>query len=311
MGIKQTLSPSIVHHCIKTEEIPLRSQTLPPDTVDTIFRYGAYVASTIQLHTKLDRGMAYARGLIREHEEQNRSFASGTVILAEELAAGKGRFQRSWHAPSGGIWLTLIIVNTLLPESTRMYPLAAGVACCEAIQTYVPEARLKWVNDVHAGGRKICGVLAETLHGHIFGEEYILIGIGINVNNEDFPDELASTAGSIKSAGGREVNIDTFAASLLAKIVWNIGLLHYVEEEELKSMGCEDSASGNDNLLLQRWRQLSDTIGRKVLFGFDVQKNPQYEAEVLGIDNQGGLQLRNLKDNSLITESSGELLYLD
>lgn len=311
MGIKQSLSTSFVHHLIKSEEIPLRSQSLPSDTVDTIFRYGAFVGSTIQRHTKLERGMEYARALIREHEEQDRSFASGTVVLAEELTAGKGRFQRCWHAPSGGIWLTLILVNTLLPESTRMYPLATGVACCEAIQPYVPEARLKWVNDVHAGGRKICGVLAETMHGPKFGEEYILIGVGINVNNENFPDELSATAGSIKSVGGREVNIDTFAAGLLAKLVWNIGLLHYLEEKELKSMVPADAVSAKDNLLLQRWQQLSDTIGRKVLFGFDVQKNPQYEAEVLGIDSLGGLRLKNLKDNSLMTESSGELLYLE
>ena len=311
MGIKQSLSPALVQHLIKTKEIPLRSQSLPPDTVDTIFRYGAFVASTIELHTKLERGMEHARALIRQHEEQDRSFASGTVVMAEELTGGKGRFQRYWHAPSGGVWLTLLIVNTLLPESTRMYPLAAGVACCEAIQSYVPEARLKWVNDVHAKGRKICGVLAETMYGPKFGEEYILIGVGINVNNEEFPDELSSTAGSIKSVSGREVNIDTFAAGLLAKIVWNIGLLHYIEAEELRNRGLEDASSGNESLLLQRWRQLSDTIGRKVLFGFDVQQNPQYEAEVLGIDNLGGLQLKNLKDNSLITESSGELLYLD
>jgi BirA family biotin operon repressor/biotin-[acetyl-CoA-carboxylase] ligase len=64
-------------------------------------------------------------------------------------------------------------------------------------------------------------------------------------------------------------------------------------------------------LLLSAWRELSDTVGRKVWFGFDVQQKPQYRAEVLGIAPDGGIILRHLESGAEIVEHSGELLYID
>ncbi|MDH3394282.1 MAG: biotin--[acetyl-CoA-carboxylase] ligase, partial [Desulfobulbaceae bacterium] len=266
--------------------------------------------SEIHSFASLDRGMAYTKKLINDCEEADRSFASGTVVVADQLVDGQGRFGRYWHAPEGGIWMTVAFANTLLPESTRLYPLAAGLACCEAIRHFGVSAQLKWVNDVHVGGRKIAGILAETVVGPRHGEEYILLGLGINVNNDDFPPELADLAVSMRRALGHSIDLNLFAARLLAKLSWSIGLLHYEEEVRLR----DDDGRGDidvEPLLVKMWRAASDTVGRKVLFGYDVQKKPQYEAVVEGLSPDGGLILRHLADNVPVVEYSGEIVYLD
>lgn len=315
-GIESIITPSprLVRQIVQDEEIPRRNKYMNPAVVQAVFRYGAMAGSVIERFNHLKSGMDYARRMIRETEEKGDSFRSGTVIFVDELSGGKGRFQRPWHAPRGGLWMTLVLANTLLPESTRLYPLAAGVACCEVIRQYDVDARIKWVNDVLAGGRKLAGILSETMIGPRYGEEYILIGVGINVNNDAFPEELVPIACSLKNFLDAEVDVGELAARLLACFSWNIGLLHYEEERLLEKGGHfvgQEAGNHGDHLLIKRFRELSDTVGRRVLFGFDVQKEPQYEAKVLNINDQGGLVLRNAATGDGIVEYSGEIAYLD
>lgn len=309
MGITG-LTPSLVRQLVRDEEMELRGGLLAPPAVAEVFRYGAVVGSEIQSFASLDRGMAYTKQLIHDCEEAGRSFASGTVVIADQLADGQGRFGRYWHAPVGGVWMTVAFANTLLPETTRLYPLAAGLACCEAIRHFGVDARLKWVNDVHVGGKKVAGILTETVIGPRHGEEYVLVGIGVNVNNESFPSELVDLAVSLRCVLGKSLDLDLFAARLLAKLCWSIGLLHFEEVERLRGddgSGCIES----EPLLVKMWRAVSDTVGRRVLFGYDVQKKPQYEAVVEGLSPDGGLVLRHLADGVVIVENSGEIAYLD
>ncbi len=298
-----------VRQIISDEEVPARLRHYPAEVVEAVYRYGAPVGNTIQHFPQAERLMPLARQLINEDEARGRSCPNGMVFLADELTDSRGRFQRSWHAPPGGLWLTLVMVNTLLPESMRLYPLAAGMACCEAIRSYGLDARLKWVNDVHVAGRKICGVLCESFISTIFAEEYVLIGVGLNVNNLVFPAELGATAVSMKELLGCDTELSAFAARLLAKFSWSFGLLCFDEAQRLAA----DDGSGThlpDSLLLAAWQELSDTVGRRVWFGFDVQKEPQYQAEVLGLALDGGIILRHLESGVEMVEHSGELLYI-
>ena len=312
------LSPEYIQQIINEEEIPLRSGTYEPDTVKSILRYGAVVGSVIQHFPSIPRGMEKARRLIHESEVKNRSFHSGTVILADEMTQSKGRFERSWHAPKGGLWMTLVMVNTLLPESSLLLPMAVGVSCCEVIRHYGIPAHLKWVNDVLVDGRKISGILTESFTGQKSGEEFVLLGIGININNDIFPPELADKTASVKSYIKREVAVPELAARLLAKLRWNLGLLHYEEARHLEENGgiaIQMEAATNDvradeHLLVQSYKNLTDMFNRRVLFGFDVQEDPQFEANVVGLDNSGGLILE-MDDYSRIIKHSGEIIYLD
>ena len=278
------------------------------DDAAVIARYGGFVGSQIESHLFLERAMSLGRTRIKETVAAGKSFQSGTVILADSMGASKGRFSRVWHAPVGGVWGCLVHANTLLPSSRSFIPLASGLACCEAVRESGAEsAMVRWVNDVLVDGRKLAGFLVETFTEEETGEEFNLVGFGININNKRFPAELSSTAVSLSEILGRDVNLSAFTALFLARLAWYFGLLHYEEARELQGEGF--TGKNGEHLLLSRWKELSDTIGRRVLYGFDVMESPQYEGKVLGIDSAGGLVIR-LDDGFEKTEYSGEVRYL-
>jgi BirA family biotin operon repressor/biotin-[acetyl-CoA-carboxylase] ligase len=318
MTSSKQLTPDYIQKIINEEEIPLRCNSLDPEIAQLALRYGGVVGSAIEQHSQISRGVEWARQLILDTEDKNESFHSGTVILADEMINSKGRFKRYWHAPKGGLWMTLALANTLLPESSLLLPMAAGVACCEVIKHYGIEAQIKWVNDTLVDNKKISGILTETFTGPRFGEEYILIGIGINVNNDLFPNELSETAISMKSCLNKEINLQEVFARLLIKLRWNIGLLFYEEVKHLEKHGgvaiSNETETENlfedEHLLLKSYKSLTDILNRRVLFGFDVQKSPQFEAKIIGLDNTGGLILE-MVDSSRIVQHSGEIVYLD
>ncbi len=303
------VTPALVRHFFD-REAEARQQRWPAEMVEEILGYGRPVGSEIEHHDNLHRGMERARALIAEAEAAGSTAASGTVIVADRMSGSKGRFRRSWHAPEGGIWLTLILANTFLPAFARLLPLAAGAAACETIRTLGPAAQVKWVNDVLIDGRKVAGILAETSFSPLQREEFLLVGIGLNGNNTDFPPELAATATSLRTYLGHPVDLPQTTALLLAKLAWNIGLLCRDESHFLAADDGRAEPDAAPGLLLQNWLQLSDTVGRRVLFGYDVQQNPLYEARVERVAADGGLVLR-LADGSSIVEASGEILYLD
>ena len=318
MVLPKNITPELIQQIVNDVEIPLRSRTFETATIEAVLRYGTVVGSVIEPHATIPRGMDRARQLIADIEENNRSFHSGTAILADEMGQSKGRFKRSWHAPRGGLWLTLVLVNTLLPESNLLVPMAAGVACCEVLRSYGITAYIKWVNDVLADSKKIAGILTETFVGSRFTEEYVLVGIGINVNNHEFPAELCEQATSLKSCLDKEISLAELAARLLVKLRWNIGLLYYEEARHLENHGgiarrnktLNENMHAGEHLLLESYKNLTDIFGRRVLFGFDVRENPQIEAKVAGLDSSGGLILE-LDDGSQIIQHSGEIIYLD
>jgi len=276
---------------------------------EAVRRHGAFAGSVIESHDSLPRAMDHARSLIKQTVQANNSVASGTVILADTMSRSKGRFARQWHAPHGGVWGCMIHANTLLPQSRRFIPLATGLACCETVQELgVEQARLRWVNDVLVEKRKLAGFLVEGFTEQIHGEEFTLVGFGINVNNCSFPADLADSSVCLKKILGEEVNLTDFTALFLARLAWNFGLLYYEEARELQG----EPFSGRDgrHLLLKRWLACSDSVGKRVVYGFDVMTAPQYRGKVLGIDDDGGLVLR-LDDGHMKTEYSGEIRYLN
>jgi BirA family biotin operon repressor/biotin-[acetyl-CoA-carboxylase] ligase len=237
MGVR----PDLIRRIITEEEIPLRCRSFKPVTVEAIFRYGAVVGSVVEQHKQLPRGMDRARQLIAGARQKGIALASGTTIVAARMTNSKGRFRRAWHAPAGGLWLTVVLADTLLPDFSRLYPLAAGIACCETLRDHNLQASIKWVNDIHVGMKKIAGILAETENDPAGGDTYVLLGIGINVNNTVFPADLEKTATSMRTELGAAVDITILAARLLAKLSWSIGLLFYEEERFSNSRDCHQN----------------------------------------------------------------------
>jgi BirA family biotin operon repressor/biotin-[acetyl-CoA-carboxylase] ligase len=301
------LTAAEVRRYLREAELPRRRAGVLGGFADEIIRYGSFVGSSIDSHTRLERAMEHGRQHIDSTEKRGESVQSGRIILADTLTGSKGRFTRSWHAPEGGLWGCLIHANTLTPQSTMLLSLAVGIAACESICREGPDKTfIRWVNDVLIDGAKVAGFLIESHTGPKWKEVFHLIGFGINVNNGNFPAELADIAVSLQESTGRRVDLRAFTLDFIAKLAWNIGLLYFVEARETDWL---EEPHRFCHPLLERWRELSDTLGKKVLFGYDVLSTPQYSATVTGIAYDGGLKMV-LDDGLAITEHSGEVRYL-
>jgi len=128
----------------------------------------------------------------------------GTLVLAEEQTAGKGRAGRRWHSErAAGIYATLLLRPRLSPVQAPLLTLLAGLSVRAAVEAQTGVAPdLKWPNDLLLGGRKLGGILTE-MHAEPNVIRFVIIGIGLNVNQSKFPDDLAAIATSLRAATGR------------------------------------------------------------------------------------------------------------
>lgn len=126
----------------------------------------------------------------------------GTVIIAHEQSAGRGRLQRSFFSPGGtGLYMSLILRRELTAkEALRLTPVAA-VATAEAIEGMIGhKVDIKWVNDIYLNGKKVCGILTEgAIKPGTQRLQYAVVGIGVNITPPEggFPDEIEHIAGAI------------------------------------------------------------------------------------------------------------------
>jgi BirA family biotin operon repressor/biotin-[acetyl-CoA-carboxylase] ligase len=131
--------------------------------------------------------------------------AAGTVVVAEEQLAGRGRGGKEWASPPGvGIWMT-VVLRPPAHAAPGLLPILVGLAAAEAVDEYVRPARaqVKWPNDVHLAGRKVAGILCEGAW-EADRPGAVVAGIGINVGHleGDFAPELRATATSLRIAAG-------------------------------------------------------------------------------------------------------------
>ncbi len=215
----------------------------------------------------------------------------GSVFLAEEQTAGRGRGSHNWEsARSAGIYCSVVLRPLLPPADVLVLSLAAGLAVRSAIERINPKipADLKWPNDVLIGGKKVCGILTE-MHAEATCVRYIVIGIGINVNQLKFPAELEAEATSLRMITGSEWSRVELTASLL------------------KSLGQEyrqltEQANARQSILRRFAEHSSWVRGRQVR----VEENgSRLEGTSEGLDERGFLQLRTTQ--GLQTVLSGTL----
>lgn len=141
----------------------------------------------------------------------------GLVAFAETQSAGRGRLGRAWEsAPRQGLWFSLLLRPRFpLPEWTRLTTWAAvGVAM--GIESVIGrKTSIKWPNDVFIDGKKAVGILIES---HAGREEFAVIGIGVNVNQVEFPTSISKTATSLRIAGGRPFDRQEVAVAILGEL---------------------------------------------------------------------------------------------
>lgn len=203
--------------------------------------------------------------------------SEGSVFLAEQQTAGRGRGNHQWHsAESAGIYCSVILRPTLPPSDVLVLSLAAGLAVRAAVQEIdakvIPD--LKWPNDLLIKGRKFCGILTE-MNAEATRVRHIVIGIGINVNQSEFPDDLQETATSLRMASGNKWSRVDLCAALLKSL-----------DREYKNL---ISNSGAHDDILRRFAEQSSMVrGSRVR----VEENGGYEGITEGLDPRGFLQVR-------------------
>jgi BirA family biotin operon repressor/biotin-[acetyl-CoA-carboxylase] ligase len=200
----------------------------------------------------------------------------GSVFLAEQQTAGRGRGSNQWHsAESAGIYCSVILRPALPPSEVLVLSLAAGLAVRAAVQEIdsklVPD--LKWPNDLLIGGKKFCGILTE-MNAEATRVRHIVVGIGINVNQAAFPDDLQETATSLHIATGNKWSRVDLCAALLKSL-----------DREYQSLIANPDAH---NDILKRFEEQSSMVRGKTV---RVEENGGFEGVTEGLDPRGFLQV--------------------
>jgi len=201
----------------------------------------------------------------------------GTVALAETQTQGRGRLDRKWVSPKGGLWFSIVLRPKLTVAEAAKLVFVAGLAVAEVLdEKYGLKVETKWPNDVLIGGRKVCGILLE-MRSVDEDVNFVVVGIGVNVNfrvERSFSAELRESATSIENELGRKVKLDGFFKSLLERL------------ESLYDSYLEFGFAP----ILSRWKRHAGFLGHKVVVA---TREEELSGLALDIDDEGALVLKS------------------
>lgn len=214
-----------------------------------------------------------------------RSHGGNILVAANAQTNGKGRQGKSFYSPAqSGVYFSVVLrPNGELGDVVSITS-AAAVAVSETIEEMTDlNPQIKWVNDIYVGGKKVCGILAQSVieGGKICG---IVVGIGVNVTTSVFPDGLGTTAGSLNT----DIDKNAFVARVAEKLF-------------------TFSRNTSDKTYLDYYRKKSCVIGRKIKFFIS---NTEHHGEAVGIDDNANLLVR--ENGEIVRLTGGEItLRLD
>lgn len=212
----------------------------------------------------------------------------GTIVIAERQTMGRGRRQRSWSSPKGGLWFSLLLRPPFPPQKAMIVTMAVSIAITKAIHatTGIP-LKIKWPNDILYKEKKICGVLTE-LSAEMDQITFMIIGIGINVNNP-LPLDLQPTATSLRQICSKKIPYTDLFLSLISSLDEWYG---YVKQQD-------------ETIIRETWLSLSDTIDKNVKI---TDGSSIITGVARGITEQGGLILETTEGTKQIV--TGDISYL-
>ncbi|MED1666272.1 biotin--[acetyl-CoA-carboxylase] ligase [Brevibacillus laterosporus] len=210
------------------------------------------------------------------HELASKGAPEGTLVVADQQTGGKGRLGRVWHSPKGtGIWMSLVLRPVIPIGRTPQMTLLTAVAMAKAIQEFQIPVKIKWPNDIFVNGKKVCGILTE-LHAEADRVNYLIIGIGINVNNQesDFDPVLQEVATSLRLALGEPLKRSQFI-QVFCRIFEQLYLAYL--------------SDGFGQIKIE-WEALSMSLHRRVTVR---TLQAVLEGEATGLNKEGVLLLRD------------------
>ena len=207
----------------------------------------------------------------------------GVGVVADEQTAGRGRLQRAWSSPKGaGLYFSILLRPRIAAERWPLITFVAALATSDALlEGSGVQTDIKWPNDLLADERKICGILAEAIDTPT--GRAVVVGIGINLTNNAFPQDLLSVATSVAQESGRQPEHETILAALLSALARWYSLLHEPDgAEKIVAAWASRSSYAADKLV-------QVTNGDEVLQGI-----------TCGVENDGALRLETAQGLQLI-----------
>ena len=227
-----------------------------------------WAGKTVHFAKETDSTNSWIKRLAKDGAEH------GTLAVAEFQSAGRGRFDRRWEAPEGSsIMMTLLLRPEFSPQYASMLTLVMGMAVAQAAEELGFNVSIKWPNDIVISKKKICGILTE-MSTEIDYINHVVIGVGINVNQDTFPDDIKETASSLKMELGKRIK----RSGLIAAVMKIFEKYYEIFQETEDLSGLQELYN---SMLVNKDREV------KVL-----EPGNEYKAYAIGINQTGELIVR-------------------
>lgn len=215
-------------------------------------------------------------------------YPQGTVVFAKRQNAGKGRMGKNWNSPEeGGIWMSMLLTPQIQPKEAPLLTLTAGLCVCKAIRKITDlDAKIKWPNDILINGKKVCGILTE-MNAEMEKINFIIVGIGINVNISSFPQEISNVATSLEIESNKKWKRKDIIKELLTEFET------YYDLYQIEN---------NFSVFLNDYRKFCITIGKNV----HVFSKEPFDAQAIDVTNEGELLVKK-ENGEIVIVFSGEV----
>lgn len=236
--------------------------------------------TNIYVYDTIDSTNDEAKRQWKEHKK------APCLFVSDEQTGGRGRRGRSFYSPKGtGIYMSLLIQPETGLEDAVHITTATAVVVAKVLQDYTDEEiGIKWVNDIYAGNKKVCGILTEAvIEPDTTEKPAVVVGIGINLSTVEFPEEIREIAGGL-AVQDRDVD----ANELIARITK--GVLAFSENMQ-------------DCTYVEDYRKMSVVLGREIRYN---EGDAFVTARAIDIDSEGGLMVE-LSDGSVKVLKTGEI----
>lgn len=210
---------------------------------------------------------------------------SNIVIVADTQTKGRGRFNRKWYSDKGGLWMSILLKPANV-ENMQYLTFTAAISIIKYIKKLTRlSTKIKWPNDVHYKGKKLCGILTESFLGK---ENYVIVGIGVNVNQVKFHYEIIDIATSLKILKKKTIDIKKLTQNIISEffMLYN----NYYNKNKF-------------NKIINIWKKNCDTINKNVIVSTRTKK---IGGKAIGVDNNCNLLLK-MKNNKVVKITEGDI----
>ena len=263
------------------KKVTPKSDILSPEEISKNLKT-KIIGKKVYFFKKIPSTNLYAKQLVKDYIEE------GTIVVTDVQTHGRGRKNRFWHSPMGGLWFSVVLYPHIPTDKGMLITMVSSISVAQAIKKITglnPE--IKWPNDLLINGKKVCGILTE-IDADLDKINHIIIGIGINVNN-DINEDLKEIAISLKQEVGFNISRVKLLRSILQYLDLNYDRLNF----------------GDFNYIREIWLSYSNVIGRNILVE---DESILTKGVVIDIDDSGYIILKT--HSGKIRILSGDVKYL-